>query len=326
MNIDEVKALYIFEVDNIDDDSQYDEVQKVKKIFKDVLGSAYDFCTNVEDYTNMFNTRHHIETTDDGIKLHIDFKNQDVKFKNYISHLSKQKDKLSDEQFLSKIKKDLRLSFRWYDGNDFQKIDAKTLEKSLDKDKIINDMVLVYESQRFTFIDRLDKKLKQYKDKKYGVQFSESNGANNMSFSKFLSEGVVGHSNKTSLNEAKISTNSDLLTDVYAEIFGNQINEKIFLVYEEIADTLGVDYDYLIESIIDVFKEKIKSQKGYWQLAYVVQEQLLQGIVDALEDQDINADYDVSSPSYPSLVVNGDEVKTLKEFKEILKELEKDED
>lgn len=325
MNIDEVKALYIFGVKNIDDDSQYDEVQKVKKIFKDALDGAYEFCTNVEDYTNIFNTRHHIETTDNGIKLHIDFKKQDVKFKNYISHLNKQKYIISDEQFLGKIKKDLRLSFRRYDTNDFQKIDVKTLEKSLDKDKIIRDMTLVYESQRFTFIDRLDKKLKQYKDKKYGVQFSENNGVNNMSFTSFLNGGFKAP--KTTINESKIafSNKSSFIEDVVGEVLG-YCNSEFVAEMEKIAEYLKINLDDVIDHVIETFSETSKRQKGFWQLGSVAQDAILYAIVSELENRDIKAEYDNSSPSYPSLTVNEEDVQNLKDLKEVLKELDKDDD
>lgn len=216
----------------------------------------------------------------------------------------------------------------FYDENDLKSYHNDYLD-DLD-DKVSNKLEKLHQDLIDVIDEVIDEEFELTIDIVNEVVKSLEKGLNEntqMSFREYINESKSYKSSpKKSLNEAKISTKSDLLTDVYNEVFANNINDSQFIAYEEIADYLDVDYDDIIDGSIDVFAHSIQSRKGHWQLSYVVQQHMLQGIVDALDEKDIKADYDVSSPSYPSLVVNGDEIKTLKELKAVLKELDKDDD
>ena len=172
------------------------------------------------------------------------------------------------------------------------------------------------------FVDEMVKKFNK-ENEHYNDLDENYNGLKNMSFTNFLNGSFKGP--KTTINESKIafSNKSSFIEDVVGEVLG-YCDSKFIVEMEKIAEYLKIDLDGVVDHAIETFGETIKRQKGFWQLGSVAQDVILYAIVTELENRDIDAEYDNSIPSYPLLTINGEDVKTLKEFKDVLKELDKD--
>ena len=172
------------------------------------------------------------------------------------------------------------------------------------------------------FVDEMVKKFNK-ENEHYNDLDENYNGVNNMSFTNFLNGSFKAP--KTTINESKIafSNKSSFIEDVVGEVLG-YCNSEFVAEMEKIAEHLKIDLEGVIDHAIETFSETVKRQKGFWQLGSVAQDAILYAIVSELENRDIEAEYDNSIPSYPLLTINGEDVKTLKEFKDVLKELDKD--